>query len=73
VRFVGLDIVCNSDMRVEEVRKFHKLDEMGESLVRAMMSQLNFIHMRVLAGAQAGVHDRCSGGVAAICSMNIDE
>jgi magnesium chelatase family protein len=28
-------------MRVAEVRKFCKLDEMGDSLVRAAMSQLN--------------------------------
>jgi magnesium chelatase family protein len=41
VRFEGSDIVCNSDMRVAEVRKFCKLDEAGDSLVRAVMSQLN--------------------------------
>lgn len=35
------DIVCNADMRVAEVRKFCKLDETGDSLVRAAMSQLN--------------------------------
>ena len=34
-------MVCNSDMRVAEVRKFCKLDEAGDSLVRAAMSQLN--------------------------------
>jgi predicted ATPase with chaperone activity len=31
----------NSDMRVAEVRQFCKLDEAGDSLVRAAMSQLN--------------------------------
>jgi magnesium chelatase family protein len=31
----------NSDMRVAEVRKFCKLDEAGDCLVRAAMSQLN--------------------------------
>jgi magnesium chelatase family protein len=41
VRFEGSDIVCSSDMRVAEVRKFCKLDEAGDSLVRAAMSQLN--------------------------------
>ena len=41
VRFEGSDIVCNSNMRVAEVRKFCKLDEAGDSLVRAAMSQLN--------------------------------
>jgi magnesium chelatase family protein len=35
------NIVCNADMRVAEVRKFCKLDETGDSLVRAAMSQLN--------------------------------
>jgi magnesium chelatase family protein len=34
-------IVCNADMRVAEVRKFCKLDEAGDSLVRAAMSQMN--------------------------------
>ncbi|MEI7848405.1 MAG: YifB family Mg chelatase-like AAA ATPase [Chloroflexota bacterium] len=40
-RFKGSDIICNSDMRIAEVRKFCKLDETGDSLVRAAMSQLN--------------------------------
>lgn len=34
-------IVCNADMRVAEVRLFCKLDEAGDRLVRAAMSQLN--------------------------------
>jgi magnesium chelatase family protein len=33
-------IACNADMRIAEVRKFCKLDETSESLVRAAMSQL---------------------------------
>jgi magnesium chelatase family protein len=41
IRFGGTDIVCNSDMRVAEVRQFCKLDEAGESLIRSAMSQLN--------------------------------
>jgi magnesium chelatase family protein len=41
VRSDGLDIVCNSDIRVAEVRKFCKLDEAGDRLVRQAMSQLN--------------------------------
>ena len=41
IRFEGTDIVCNSDMRVAEVRQFCKLDEAGDSLVRQAMSQLN--------------------------------
>lgn len=32
VRFEGSDIVCNSDMRVAEVRKFCKLNEAGAVL-----------------------------------------
>ncbi len=35
------DIVCNADMRVAEVRQFCKLDETGDNLIRAAMSQLN--------------------------------
>jgi magnesium chelatase family protein len=41
IRFEGSNIVCNSDMRVAEVRQFCKLDEAGDSLVRQAMSQLN--------------------------------
>jgi magnesium chelatase family protein len=41
VRFEGSDIVCNSDMRVAEVRQFCKLDEAGDNLVRQTISQLN--------------------------------
>jgi magnesium chelatase family protein len=40
-RFAGTNIACNSDMRVAEVRKFCKLDETSDNLVRAAMSQLN--------------------------------
>jgi len=36
-----LQIVCNADMRVAEIRKFCKLDETGDSLIRAVMSQMN--------------------------------
>jgi len=34
-------IVCNADMRLAGIRQFCKLDETGESLVRAAMNQLN--------------------------------
>jgi magnesium chelatase family protein len=34
-------IVCNADMRVAEIRQFCKLDETGESLIRAAMGQMN--------------------------------
>jgi magnesium chelatase family protein len=36
-----LQIACNADMRVAEVRQFCKLDETGENLDRAAMSQMN--------------------------------
>jgi len=35
------DIVCNADMRVGEIRKFCKLQDEGQSLMRAAMSQMN--------------------------------
>jgi magnesium chelatase family protein len=35
------DIICNADIRVAEVRQFCKLDEAGESLIRAAMGQMN--------------------------------
>ena len=37
----GSHLTCNADMRVAEVRKFCKLDETGDSLIRAAMSQMN--------------------------------
>ena len=35
------DIVCNADMRVGEVRQFCKLQDEGQSVMRAAMTQLN--------------------------------
>ncbi|MGA7194999.1 MAG: hypothetical protein WBW94_15345 [Anaerolineales bacterium] len=34
-------IVANADMRVAEIRQFCKLDDAGESLIRAAMDQMN--------------------------------
>ena len=35
------DIICNADMRVGEIRRFCKLQDEGQSLMRAAMTQLN--------------------------------
>jgi magnesium chelatase family protein len=35
------DIVCNADMRVGEIRQFCRLQDEGQSLMRAAMTQLN--------------------------------
>ena len=35
------DIVCNADMCVGEIRQFCKLQDEGQSLMRAAMTQLN--------------------------------
>jgi magnesium chelatase family protein len=35
------NIICNADMRIGEIRKFSKLQDEGQSLMRAAMSQLN--------------------------------
>ena len=41
-RFVDVtDIICNADMRVGEVRQFCKLQDEGQSLMRAAMTQHN--------------------------------
>ena len=41
-RFVNTpDIICNADMRVGEIRQFCKLQDEGQSLMRAAMSQMN--------------------------------
>ncbi len=40
-RFANSDIVCNSDMRVGEIRQFCQLQAEGQSLMRAAMSQMN--------------------------------
>jgi magnesium chelatase family protein len=37
----GSEIICNADMRVGEIRQFCKLQDEGQSLMRAAMSQLN--------------------------------
>ena len=34
-------VACNADMRIAEIRKFCKLDETSESLMRSAMSQMN--------------------------------
>jgi magnesium chelatase family protein len=34
------DIVCNADMRIGEIRKFCQLQDVGQSLMRSAMSQL---------------------------------
>jgi magnesium chelatase family protein len=35
------DIVCNADMRIAEIRKYCKLQDEGQNLMRTAMSQLN--------------------------------
>ncbi len=35
------DIICNADMRVGEIRQFCQLQDEGQSLMRAAMSQMN--------------------------------
>ncbi len=35
------DIICNADMRVGEIRRFCRLPDEGQSLMRAAMTQLN--------------------------------
>ena len=34
-------VACNADMRIAEVRKFCKLDDTSESLMRSAMNQMN--------------------------------
>ena len=53
--FLKLDskhlIFCNADMRVGEIRQFCKLQEEGQSLMRAAMSQMNLsarVYHRIL-------------------------
>ena len=43
IRFEETDVVCNSDMRVAEVRQFCKLDEAGDSLVQPACQQGSFL------------------------------
>ena len=35
------DIICNADVRTGEIRQFCKLQDEGQSLMRAAMSQMN--------------------------------
>ena len=39
-RFAGTDIACNADMRPADVRKYCKLDDAGNALIRKAMAQL---------------------------------
>ena len=41
-RFVDIsDIICNTDMRVGEIRQFCKLQDGNQSSIQAAMSQMN--------------------------------
>ena len=67
------DIICNADMHVGEVRQFCKLDEEGESLIRAAMRQMNLSargYHRVLKLART-IAD--SAGSADIQSVHLAE
>jgi len=37
----GSEIVCNADMRVGKIRQFCRLQDEGQSLMRAAMTRLN--------------------------------
>lgn len=39
-RLAGTDLACNADMRPADVRKFCKLDDAGNALIKAAMTQL---------------------------------
>jgi magnesium chelatase family protein len=39
----GSEIICNADMRVGEIRQFCRLQDEGQNLMRAAMSQLNLL------------------------------
>ena len=54
------DIVCNADMRVGEIRQFCKLQDEGQSLMRAAMTQLN-LSARLSSHPETGTHD-CGPG-----------
>jgi magnesium chelatase family protein len=60
------DIVCNAEMRIGEIRKFCKLQENGQSLMRAAMSQLNLsarAYHRILKLARTIADLAGSGGI----------
>ena len=76
------DIVCNVDMRVEDVRQLCMLPPEGQSLMRSAMSQLN-LSARLSSHPETGAHDRgpcgqcgdpirASGGGVAISSEDHD-
>ena len=52
------NIICNADMRVGQIRQFCKLQDEGQSLMRAAMTQLNlsaraYHHILKIAGTIA--------------------
>ena len=62
-RFTGhsSDIVCYADMRVGEIRQFCKLQDEGQSLMRAAMTQLN-LSARLSSDPKTGAPDRRFSG-----------
>jgi magnesium chelatase family protein len=56
------DIVCNADMRVGEIRQFCKLQDEGQSLMRAAMTQLNLLARAYSSYPQVAAHHRRPGG-----------
>ena len=59
------NVISNADMRVGEVRLFCKLDEAGESLIRAAMGQMNLSTRGYQSRIEACAHDRRPGRVRA--------
>jgi magnesium chelatase family protein len=67
------NIVCNADMRVGEIRQFCKLQDEGQSLMRAAMSQLNLsarAYHRILKLART-IAD-LAGGTSRACQRESD-
>jgi hypothetical protein len=56
-RFAGTNIICNADMRVAEVRKFCKLDETGDNLIRSAIGQIEPIRAGLSPHPETGVRN----------------
>jgi len=56
------DIISNADMRIGEVRQFCKLEDEGQSLMRAAMSQTEFVGACLSSHPKVIAHHRGFGG-----------
>jgi magnesium chelatase family protein len=59
----GTDVICNADMRVGEIRQFCRMQDEGQSLMRAAMTQLNLSARPIAASSTRPARSQIWQGV----------